>query len=62
MKQKSQYLGIVLGVIYGITIRLLGDTEKFQEFYNIYSSISIRIILSYSFKFIYAYFNNVYFR
>lgn len=37
MKQKSQYLGIVLGVIYGITIRLLGDTEKFQEFYNIYS-------------------------
>ncbi len=37
MKQKSQYLGIFLGVIYGLIIRILGDTEKFDDYYNIYS-------------------------
>lgn len=37
MNHKSQYLGIFFGVVYGLIIRLLGDTEKFVEFYNIYS-------------------------
>lgn len=37
MKQKSQYLGIFLGVIYGLIIRILGDNEIFEDYYNIYS-------------------------
>lgn len=37
MKQKSQYLGIFFGVIYGLIIRILGDTENFADYYNIYS-------------------------
>ncbi|MFA7469782.1 MAG: hypothetical protein WCY63_04320 [Weeksellaceae bacterium] len=37
MKLKSQYLGIFLGVIYGLIIRILGDTENFADYYNIYS-------------------------
>jgi DMSO reductase anchor subunit len=37
MKQKSQYIGILLGVVYGLFIRLLGGHESFEDFYNIYS-------------------------
>ncbi|WP_312312431.1 hypothetical protein [Empedobacter brevis] len=37
MKQKTQYLGIVLGAIYGLLIRILGDQENLEDFYNIYS-------------------------
>jgi hypothetical protein len=33
----SQYFGIVLGALYGLLIRLLGGTEAFSNFYNIYS-------------------------
>src|SRR5690606_37791713 len=38
MKQKSQYLGILLGVIYGLIIRIIGDQEIFEDYYNIYSN------------------------
>ena len=37
MKQKSQYLGILLGVIYGLIIRIIADQEIFEDYYNIYS-------------------------
>ncbi|WP_276682363.1 hypothetical protein [Empedobacter brevis] len=37
MKQKTQYLGIALGAIYGLLIRILGDQENLEDFYNIYS-------------------------
>ncbi|MGU9937997.1 hypothetical protein ACNFNZ_05375 [Empedobacter brevis] len=37
MKQKTQYLGIALGAIYGLLIRILGDQENLEAFYNIYS-------------------------
>ncbi|VDH15441.1 Uncharacterised protein [Algoriella xinjiangensis] len=37
MKQKFQYLGIFFGVIYGLIIRILGDNEIFEDYYNIYS-------------------------
>lgn len=37
MKQKFQYLGIFLGVIYGLLIRILGDNEILEDYYNIYS-------------------------
>lgn len=33
----SQYLGILLGAIYGILIRILGGTDILSDFYNIYS-------------------------
>lgn len=33
----SQYLGILLGAIYGILIRILGGTDILSDFYSIYS-------------------------
>lgn len=37
MKQKSQYLGIILGVLYGLMVRILGDSERLEDYYTIYS-------------------------
>lgn len=37
MKQRSQYLGILLGVVYGLFIRLLGEPERFADYYQIFS-------------------------
>ena len=37
MKNKSQYLGIILGVIYGLIIRIIGGSSNFEGYYSIYS-------------------------
>lgn len=37
MIQKSQYLGIFLGIIYGLIIRILSEKEIFNDFYTVYS-------------------------
>lgn len=37
MRDKFQYLGLLLGVLYGLIIRVINDNDRFHDFYSIYS-------------------------
>lgn len=44
IKTVSQYLGFILGIIYGLVFRLISDVESLDGYYNVYSITFIWII------------------
>lgn len=44
IKTVSQYLGFILGIIYGLIFRLISDVEYLDGYYNVYSITFIWII------------------
>lgn len=44
IKTVSQYLGFILGIIYGLVFRLISDVEYLDGYYNVYSITFIWII------------------
>lgn len=37
MKKYSQYIGILIGVLYGLIIRILGGMDYFEEIFDVFS-------------------------
>jgi len=44
IKSNTQYLGFILGIIYGLVFRLISDVEYLDGFYNVYSITFIWVI------------------